>query len=62
MTARVNESIGIRGVSLWQPRFHDHIIREEDELSRVREYIVNNPLNWDTDEENPMNACPTDRL
>ncbi len=28
---------------VWQPRFHDHIIRSESELNRVRSYIDNNP-------------------
>jgi putative transposase len=34
----------------WQPRFHDHIIRNHDELIRIRKYIVNNPMNWDNDD------------
>jgi putative transposase len=34
---------------VWQPRFHDRIIRDEDELERIREYIRNNPANWDED-------------
>lgn len=34
----------------WQPRFHDHIIRNEQDLRRIREYIENNPRNWDKDE------------
>ena len=37
----------------WQPRFYDHIIRDEKSLHNIREYIIHNPLNWDTDEENP---------
>ena len=36
----------------WQPRFYDRIIRNEDELNRVREYIFNNPQNWLKDENN----------
>jgi putative transposase len=36
----------------WQERFYDHIIRNEDDLNDIREYIVNNPLNWEKDEEN----------
>jgi putative transposase len=31
---------------LWQPRFYDHIIRSENELDRIRDYIVSNPENW----------------
>ena len=34
----------------WQSRFHDRIIRDENELNRIRQYIINNPLNWKSDE------------
>jgi putative transposase len=34
----------------WQPRFHDHIIRDNGELERIRKYIKNNPANWRNDE------------
>jgi putative transposase len=37
----------------WQPRFHDHIIRNKDELRRIRSYIRNNPARWETDRKNP---------
>ena len=30
----------------WQPRFHDHIIRDEEDLERIRQYVLNNPINW----------------
>jgi len=33
----------------WQPRFFDHIIRNEDALSRIRTYIQNNPQKWEFD-------------
>lgn len=33
----------------WQPRFYDRIIRNNDALTRVQTYIVNNPLNWKED-------------
>ncbi|MCX6785685.1 MAG: transposase [Candidatus Komeilibacteria bacterium] len=36
----------------WQPRYYEHIIRDNDELNRIREYIKNNPLNWKTDRNN----------
>ncbi|PIP06944.1 MAG: transposase, partial [Syntrophobacterales bacterium CG23_combo_of_CG06-09_8_20_14_all_48_27] len=32
--------------------YYDHIIRNESELERIREYIVNNPLKWESDREN----------
>jgi putative transposase len=39
-----------RGYSFkWQSRFHDHIIRTEDELNRIRKYIRFNPVHWHDD-------------
>lgn len=38
---------------LWQRNYYEHIIRDETELTTLREYIVNNPNNWPDDEENP---------
>ena len=37
----------------WQRNYYEHIIRNENELNCVREYIVNNPLQWQFDRENP---------
>jgi putative transposase len=37
----------------WQRNYYEHVIRNEDELNRIRQYIRDNPLNWETDEENP---------
>ncbi len=39
--------------SLWQRSFYDHVIRDEESLNRIREYMVNNPLRWELDRENP---------
>ncbi|GAP71218.1 hypothetical protein SAMD00024442_1_33 [Candidatus Symbiothrix dinenymphae] len=33
----------------WQPRFHDHIIRDTEEINRIADYIENNPATWDID-------------
>ncbi len=38
---------------LWQRGYYDHIIRNEDALNGVREYIANNPVAWAEDMENP---------
>ncbi|QFS43201.1 transposase [Nostoc sphaeroides] len=37
----------------WQGRFHDNIIRNEFALDRIRQYIINNPINWEHDCEQP---------
>jgi len=31
---------------VWKDRFHDRIIRNEKELHEIREYIVNNPIDY----------------
>ena len=41
---------------LWQRNYYEHVIRNEDEMNRIRGYIKGNPQNWETDEENP-NYC-----
>lgn len=46
---RINEKRNSKGVSNWQERFHDHIIRNEEEYNRIKNYIINNPKNWDKD-------------
>ncbi len=38
---------------LWQRNYYDRIIRSDAELNRIRDYIVQNPATWDTDELNP---------
>jgi putative transposase len=40
---------------IWQKSFYDHIIRDEKDLERIREYIYNNPLQWELDDMNPKN-------
>lgn len=48
-TKLTNEYRSTQGIPVWQTRFHDHIIRDENELERIREYILNNQLNWRKD-------------
>ncbi|HNX55736.1 MAG TPA: hypothetical protein PKO30_09145, partial [Prolixibacteraceae bacterium] len=33
----------------WQSRFHDHIIRNQEEFDRIERYIMENTANWETD-------------
>lgn len=41
------------GTPVWQRNYYEHIIRNEKELNKIREYIINNPLTWQLDRENP---------
>ncbi len=38
---------------LWQRNYYEHVIRNENELNRIREYIINNPKKWAFDRDNP---------
>ena len=42
----------VHGV-LWQPRYHDHVIRSEASLRQIERYIAENPTRWQTDEYHP---------
>ncbi len=54
---RINESRNAPGTPIWQRNYYEHIIRNDDALNRIRQYIADNPANWETDENNPaMNA------
>ena len=39
----------------WQRNYYEHIIRDGQDLDRVREYILENPMNWVIDEDSPGN-------
>jgi len=39
----------ISAMDVWQPRFFDRIVRDENELRRIRTYIRNNPARWKID-------------
>ncbi len=54
-TKRVNQLRGLPGLPIWQRNYYEHIVRDEADIGRIREYIVANPFNWDSDEENPAN-------
>lgn len=45
--ASVSRETQIRG--LWQPRYHDHIIRNEQEYQKIWDYITTNPSKWEED-------------
>ena len=43
---------------VWQRNYHEEIIRNEKAYENIRRYIVENPLSWDEDEENPLKFKP----
>ena len=63
VTARaINEERGTRGARVWQRNYFEHVIRDEAELARIREYIRNNPLaQHDHERGDPTSAWEADR-
>jgi REP element-mobilizing transposase RayT len=49
---KINKIRNVPGVPVWQRNYHEHIIRNEIEFHNITQYIINNPINWNNDEEN----------
>jgi putative transposase len=54
VTSRAKRELNIAGI--WQRNYYDHIIRNDRELKNIQWYILNNPLNWQLDRDNPHNT------
>ena len=44
VTKQINEIRKIPGNKLWQRNYYEYIIRDENDLNRIRKYIIKNPL------------------
>jgi REP element-mobilizing transposase RayT len=49
-----SQKINARG-KFWQDNYYEHVVRNEAEHDRIREYIRNNPAQWELDRENSSN-------
>jgi REP element-mobilizing transposase RayT len=50
VTKRINTLRSIPSTPVWQRNYYEHIIRNESDLIRIRNYIAANPLRWAKDE------------
>jgi putative transposase len=50
---KINALRGTPGAAVWQRGYYEHIVRNDADLERIREYISANPLRWPFDRENP---------
>ncbi|MCK4598071.1 hypothetical protein KAU04_08510, partial [bacterium] len=55
VTKRINVLRKTPYAPVWQRNYWDRVLRNERDLNRRREYIMNNPLKWELDRENPDN-------
>ena len=58
VTRRIGRELNF--TNIWQRNYYEHIIRSEDEHTRIHLYIETNPANWNTDGQNPQNP-PSER-
>jgi putative transposase len=54
-TKRINALRNEAGTPVWQRNFYEHIIRSENSLQYIQQYIQNNPATWKDDQLNPAN-------
>jgi REP element-mobilizing transposase RayT len=54
-TKQINIMLKTPGVQFWQRNYYEHIIRNDNELTRIREYILHNPAQWPNDRNNLEN-------
>ncbi len=52
---KINQHRNLTKAPVWQRSFYDHIIRDDNDLLRIQQYIQNNPQKWALDQENPIN-------
>lgn len=58
VTKQINKIRNAPGCAVWQRNYYEHIIRNIDDLEKIRGYIETNPVRWKDDEENPLNSRP----
>jgi REP element-mobilizing transposase RayT len=61
VTTRINGIQQLSGLLVWQRNYYEHIIRSEQALNKIREYISASPLQWEFDLENPLADPDSDR-
>lgn len=59
VTKRLNSFRNNPGCPVWQRNYYERVIRNDNELARAREYIHNNPMRWEIDENNPAKYTQT---
>jgi putative transposase len=50
---QINRQRGTPGARFWQRNYYERVVRDEDELNRLRRYLLDNPVQWEGDEDNP---------
>ena len=48
-----NQMLDTPGRAFWQRNYYERVVRDDEELAHIREYVALNPSQWDIDRENP---------
>ena len=57
VTRRINEHRDTPGMPVWQRNYHEHVIRDDADYSRIAEYVAYNPQRWIEDALHPDNSA-----
>jgi REP-associated tyrosine transposase len=52
-TKFINQICHTPGNRIWQRNYYEHVIRNENDLNDIRQYILDNPVKWGMEENNP---------
>jgi REP element-mobilizing transposase RayT len=55
---QINLLRGTPGAPVWQRNYYEHVVRNEEDLLAIQQYILDNPARWAEDEENPGRTNP----
>jgi len=61
-TKQINQTRNTSKKPIWQRGFYEHVVRDEEDLNRIREYVIYNPMKWEEDKYYPnghMQCAPT---
>ena len=53
VTKRINQLHDNPGTPVWQRNYYERVIRNDQELQSIQQYIVDNPAKWQEDENHP---------
>lgn len=61
VTKQINTIRNTPGAPVWQRNYYEHIIRNEEAFTRIQQYIIENPAQWQYDQENRNDISDEDK-
>jgi putative transposase len=52
VTNQVHKVNKMQGITIWQRNYYEHVVRNDNDLNQIRQYILDNPVNWALDSDN----------